>query len=414
MSIARPYERTVGFPPLGPWLAEGLARRLVLALDLCRDTIVSAATHRRGGSGLLDAVVAESALLLRLAAPAASQHPSVDAAIERLAVIIERHGRTDALIGTLCLDAETALEHASAHVQLTAMGRPDLAVDRVLAAVAVPQLDAEAPGLDAASELERRWLRTLWSGGSSHPVDRELLARTRLGRPLDTLAASHRAASELPHAVLHATDAGRWIVDLPRAATAVQEEAEALLAVALDAGDLLLATELLWCWPMLRLGWTSTAAFAFAVVADTQDRYGFVPGPGFDRATHRARSVTEAAAYVQATSWRATLAMGVLCAAALSSGWAPPLVVLEREADDCEAGWRPAYARLDREEQRALSTLVLTTCLRRARAAADIVALRDLLQAAARAGCVDGAAARDALAVLRRTSAVLNLAGARR
>ncbi|MEO7061980.1 MAG: hypothetical protein ABI083_19865, partial [Lapillicoccus sp.] len=232
----------------------------------------------------------------------------------------------------------------------------------------------------------QHWLRGIWAR-SSHPSpdEEEVLARTCLAHPLDAFDQTRQQTAALTHAILYASDLGRRPVEWPRTPLEIARDAQTCLVTALDDGDLGMAAEVLWVWPMLRLRWSPVASFAFGLLADSQ-------------------------------------AMGVLCATVLATGSRPvqtrprarPTVqhaahaALERLLDlrEAEPAWLPAYFSLDPADRAALAPLLLTSLLRRARRAGDVGRVQELLCLALELGLADLPTVRQSVVSLRRTALV--------
>src|SRR6185436_1156553 len=131
----------------------------------------------------------------------------------------------------------------------------------------------------------------------------------------DALRASRYDVYAFTHLVLHATDMGQRPVQWPRGGAPLTADAEAALALALDADNLDLAAEVLWTWPMAGLAWTPAAAFAFALLARVQDEHGFLPGPEYRREVGKVGQSGEPGAapwsrHALRTSYHSTFVMG--------------------------------------------------------------------------------------------------------
>ena len=100
----------------------------------------------------------------------------------------------------------------------------------------------------------------------------------------------------------------------------IARDADAILAVALEAGNHDVAAEVLWTWPMLDLLFTSLATEAGALLAQVSDDWGFLPGPGFEPSVHRRLPLPEREAYELRTSYHTTLVHGLLLAATPTRG----------------------------------------------------------------------------------------------
>ena len=216
--------------------------------------------------------------------------------------------------------------------------------------------------------------------------------------------------------VLYLSDLGRSHAQLPRPSREIVRDADAALAVALDAGHDDLVVELLWTWPMLGIAWSPAAVFCFNVLAERQDRLGFIPGPEHSTTTELGLPVDDRLPYVTRTSYHPTLAMGLLCSAALADGRAPLVAVPARRTTrgvasellpmlpPRDADWVASFTALDRARQEALAPFILTIGLRRARELTDLVALRGLLETALRLDETATPAVAQAAGLLRRVA----------
>ena len=196
--------------------------------------------------------------------------------------------------------------------------------------------------------------------------------------------------------MLHATDCGLLAPRSDRPASSVADDAEALLGAALAGGNLDVAAELLWTWPMLDLPLSPGARYALAELDRAEATHGFLPGPAHDPAVAAPLSPADRSTYVIQTSYHTAVAGAVLAAALLRHA---------ADADRAPAGARPASAR--RAEPTAdADPLPLLRARRRA------VGGRTADPAAARPGGVHRAAGRRRAAHRRR--AARPRAGARR
>jgi len=310
------------------WDRDDLVRRVIQAASVARQAAVAAVgaesssdgTGVLGGSGLrgegtrpeisplvLRKVVAESAMLLRCAAPAASNDARLARCASELAEFLGPLARPDDLLAAMCQEPATALDRAAAHIHLSDLGFPDSAVDRFLSEV-VDDPDIAGPERLPNHELERAWLRSIWSGDRDL-IDAELVARSSLGRPLDVLGASATDLYAFTHAVLYATDMGRRPVEHSRPAGDLVVDVEAALAAAIDADNLDLTAELLWCWPMLRLEWTPPPGSRSAFLPPSKTRMASFRdrpssrGPGNRRQTASVRNTWSGRRITQLWSW---------------------------------------------------------------------------------------------------------------
>jgi hypothetical protein len=370
-------------------------------------TLTCRAVHGLATTPGLDAekVVGEALLLLRTTRSAAGQQAWQDlyAATAPLA-------RPATLAASLCRDPSRAPELAFAHVMLADLGAPDPGLDLLLDLA----LADEPTGPEAAvvPALQRQWLLGVRRGGPAGTARDELLRRSGLARPVVVLRCSTQDVYDLTHAVMHGADLGGWRLTAPRTESELTADLDALVGLALDADNLDLTTELLWAWPMLRLGWTPTARLALDIVLRTFRARGYLPGPGHDPTSPGAE--TE----LLATSYHATLVLGILAGALLDAGdlgecpGPVPTVrgsgaeVLDVLTADAPRPWTRAADRLSDHELDGLAPMLLAVALRRASDRAELADVRRLLELAVRLGLTDGRAVVQATGLLRRGTAL--------
>src|SRR6202043_3161647 len=120
---------------------------------------------------------------------------------------------------------------------------------------------------------------------------------------------------------------------LPRARALILAEAEAALARCLDEEDYDLGGEVLMAWPITGAAWSAGAAFGFRVLARAEDDNGILPAPGTRRRLD-ALDGEARADYRLASGYHTAYVMGLLCAAALHPGRAPPAALPVRATVD--------------------------------------------------------------------------------
>jgi hypothetical protein len=366
-----------------------------------------------------DKVVAETAMLLLCANSAAATDPDVRRRVRDLSVRMVPLARSESTLAAISLDPGQAHDRGVAHVILSHLGFPDHRVDYLLG-------QSLALGFDFGPErlphlrLEQEWLDRVWSRGGAHPpAGPSVLAHSMLGRPLDALAASRFDIYAFTHALMYATDLGYRAAELPRTGDEIAADAEAALACSLDTGDWDLTAELTMSWPLLRRPWSPAATFAFGILAAVEEESGFLPGAAFDTARFHSLAGREQCDYVLATSYHATYVMGFLCAAALRNDVTPPVAVpppigtrrgrgaaFELLTEPGQPRWKTDFAALDPAGQDALAPLVLAIALRQARDAGDLARIAEAVETALAHHLVDAPAPRQAVALLRRATAL--------
>ena len=334
------------------WDESDLVRRLCRALDtsaramaaLSADGYCDPAEPRNMVQP--EKVVAETAMLL-LAADAVKHHVEVRERLEAGARLLIPVARGERMRTGLTLYPALARDFAFAHTCLIRLGHPDPAFDRLVARSISAR---SAPGRERLPhrDLEQEWLLRLHALESSASVapqdDPHLSARSMLGRTLDALGSSRDDVYALTHAIMYVTDLGTRRPRLPRSIGAILADAEAALAWALDDQDYDLGGEILLTWPMLRRRWSASAVFGFRVLARVEDEAGFLPTPMTRVDRYLALTGDERTRYVLATAYHAIYVMGLLCAASLRHGCAPPARIARgravarlREGGSCSA-----------------------------------------------------------------------------
>jgi hypothetical protein len=324
----------------------------------------------------------------------------------------------------MCLEPARALDHAAAHIYLTDLGHQNAHVDRLLTEI----LQAEEIGGAEClpnHDLERQWLKGIWSGGEDEATNvAGLLARTCMARRLDALRCAAPDLYAFTHVVLYATDMGRRPVQWPRGVADIVADAEAGLAVAVDADNFDLAAELLWTWPMLGLTWSPAASFCFKILTAVQDYHGFLPGPDYSAQDVAGLSQERQDEYVLRTSYHATLVMGLLCAvlrydlgapvpsaAAPASTGAIDLILPLLQSRSRDSQWESFFSQLDATDRESLAGFVLTVALRRAAASDDLGTVRLSLRIALDSGVIDPPAVHQGLALLCRSTLLGQIRG---
>ena len=374
-----------------------------------------------------DKVHCEAALLLRAATPVADRVPGLAEALARLAAGLSA-SNPDELAVRLCLHPGIALDLALVPLHLRALGLGDQRLDPLLGDLfGTDRL--RGPERPANRQLEQVWLQGLWSGEAEHASAALALSASSLAWEFDHLAGTTDDAYAFTHAILYATDHGRHRVALPRPVGEIESDAEAILAVALDAGNHDVAAEVLWTWPMLGLPWTPLASASGAFLADVSESNGFLPGPGFDPVVYEGLPLPERDDHVLRTSYHTTLVHGLLLAATMNrdarseparaAGFAgSPTAHGTSGADAITAllpssatatAWWSRFAQLPAARRDLLAPSLVTMALRRAATAADLSAVQQALSVAEECGIAESPPTRQARVLLRRAVACAQL-----
>jgi hypothetical protein len=325
----------------------------------------------------------------------------------------------------VCLEPALSLDYAQAHACLSRLGYPDPAFDRLLehSLRSQARFGRERP---PHRVLEQQWIAGLL--GISPAVLRKhngsAAATSVLGNPLDLLCGGREDVYALTHALMFVAGTNIPPRPLPRRRSVILSEAEAVLAWCLDESDYDLGGEVLLAWPLTGSSWSPAATFGFRVLARVEDAVGFLPSAGTRVERLNKLQGDERTNYLMASAYHTAYVMGLLCAAALRPGCAPPVAIPTRKErrgsakailERLGAGtahWHEELDRLTEPERDALTGLILTTALRRRVRDRDFEGVRELLRTGYEWGFADSPAASQAAEMLERLAAFGEMASA--
>jgi len=401
-------------------------RRLCEALDVADNAI-----ERLASDGYTDSqepannlrpekVISESGLLL-LAASTAARHAEVAKRLREVAQRLAPHARSDRMLFGICTEPALAWDYAQAHICLKRLGCPDVRFDSVLELIGKSQArrGRERPPHRA---LEQTWAVRGWrtpEPAPKQPVRRAAPVTARdsvLCQSMDLLSGSREDVYAFTHALLYVTDFNIRPWRLPRPRSMILADAEAALVRCLDDQDYDLAGEVLLTWPLTGRSWGAAAAFGFRVLAHVEDQAGFLPSTStrLDRLSRFEGD--DRAKYLVASAYHTAYVMGLLCAAALQPGRAPPrtirlasvtpglsrLVLEGLDADPQRPHWREEINQLSESERDGLVSMLLMIALRRSVVQKEFDRLPGLLEMGRTAGLTDMPAASQAAELLAR------------
>ena len=408
------------------WDTRDLVRRLCHALVVARQVVDQLApdgyadSEQPSNNLRPEKAISETALLLLAAESAAGQHPEVRAHVERVAQRLIPYARSERIKLALCMEPALALDYAHAHICLARLGYPDQDFDALLRQSVQSQAftGRERP---PHRMLEQLWSTDLWSGlDVSRRRSTSAVARlSQLNLPMDLLNGHREDIYAFTHALLYCSRFNLHPLRLPRPRRLILAEAKGALARCLDDQDYDLAGELLLAWPLTGKSWSPAAAFGFRVLAQVEDAAGFLPAPitRLDR-VHRLQGL-ERLNYLLATSYHTVYVMGLLCAAALLPGRAPPVDIstegavrgtasriLNRLDASCpDMHWRNELDKMDHLQQDAIAGLLLDIAMHRAVRQRDFADLHTLLQVGCASNLVDSPVASQVAEMLGRVAA---------
>ena len=160
--------------------------------------------------------------------------------------------------------------------------------------------------------------------------------------------------------------------------------------------------------------WSSSAAFAFRVLANIEDQVGVLPCGNVNLAHLAQLEGEERARYALGSAYHTAYVMGFLCAASLRPGRAPPVTIagprfdatclrrLLRYCDDDRGHWRPALLSLADGEQRALIPFVLDVAIMQNCRRRDYQAVNTILSLACEYDAAGSPTCRQAFELLER------------
>ena len=410
-----------------------LARRLSATLEVARETLAAfgedgfSDAHAPQNNFKPDKVVAETAMVV-YAAAGARRFPAIARQLDTLIGALAGAARTDSMLLNMALFPARSLDFAVAHILLGRLGAGDPAVCAFLDLC----LEADARNgheRPAFARMERNWIMSVKRGARDASAWRADLAACVLAAPLDLLGGLREDAYAFTHLLMYVTDFGAAPSCAPRAADILLGEAEALLAATLDSEDYDLAGEALLAWPFLNEPWNAAAAFGFGVLAEIEDVVGVLPNGLTDEKRLAALPAADKKRYALGTAYHTAYVMGLLCAAALRPGRAPPSTLtgpahdpaanaaLLSRIDTRRGHWARAYHARDAADRARLTPLLRDIALVQAYRRHDYGAMSDILAIAAQYRLPDSALTRqgcELLARLAQCAPLLGRAGASR
>ncbi|NYF77831.1 DUF6895 family protein [Granulicella arctica] len=406
------------------WDEDDLVQRLCRTLDFAERAI-----RQLGENGYADSVeqqatvrpeklIAETAILL-LAASKVSDYAAIGPRILRVASLLVPHARSPRMLRGICLEPAVAFEYATAHICLKRLGFYDPDFDAMLDLSAASQA---SDGRERAPHrmLEQEWLKQGWLYPEGLPRLRSgsQVTNSVLNRTMDLLHGTREDVYCFTHALMYLRDFNLFTRPLPRMREALLEEAEGMLARCLDEQDYDLAGEVLLAWPLTGESWSSAAAFAFRVLARVESAAGFLPAPTTRVGYMKSLDPETGRQYFLATAYHTVYVMGLLCAAALSSGRRPPVKIPLTpvragafdavskclEGDDRRAHWQDDADELEPAERESLAGFFLSIGLHREFGRRNFAAMERLLSVGTALGLTANPVASQAAEMMTRVS----------
>jgi hypothetical protein len=413
------------------WDVADLKRRLCFALAIAKQAVERLAedgykdSEQPANNVGAEKVIGETAILL-YAASAANHHADVGAAIETVARLLIPHARSKRMLLGVCLEPSLALDFAEAHICLSRLGYADPGFDELLRQSRTAQAGFARERVPHRV-LEQRWIDGIWVEAVSGRADRPSPCLSSvLNQPIDLLGGGREDVYAFTHALMYVRDFNIRPRRLPRARSVILAEAEAALARCLDEDDYDLGGEVLMAWPLTGASWSVAAAFGFRILARVEDNNGHLPGPStqpqrLDRLAAEARSDCWLA-----SAYHTIYVMGLLCAAALHPGRAPPRRIARRatahrgvadtilrflDSDGRSPHWRQQIDEIPFAERDALAGFVLNIALYRKVRRREFGAALELLRIGYKSGLADTPASSQCAELLERLAALERLTG---
>lgn len=384
------------------WAQEDLVRRLCLALSIAKRVI-----GILGEDGYYDEKapedsfgrdkpLAETAMLLYVASGVTGQL-QVKQWVDELSLLLAPYARSRRTACAIAIHPTICFQLAMPHILLSQLGLRDIRFDQLIAASA-ESLAHRGREVVPHRALEGMWLKSLWRG---IPPENEFEAeamRSVLNHPVDLLWGSRDDAYAHTHAYMYFTNFGYSNRSLPRPKSEILSESAAVLARSLLLEDYDLAAEVLMAWPLTSAPWTPAATFGLRVLADFEDRVGFLPaGNGVPEKFDRL-SGSERTKYALAATYHTAFVMGMLCALALRSDCVPPYEIAGSLAPmkliddllgiipDSDTPWRNTFKNLQADEKRSLAPFLMDMAMLSRARDHDFSAVEKLLNLAVRYG----------------------------
>ena len=400
------------------WDEADLSARLCRALDIAKRALEIFAvdgyvdTEAPANSFRPEKPIAETAMLV-YAASGAGRLADVAVRVDDIARLLEPHARSERTLLNIALHPALALGFALPHILLTKLGYCDAEFDDVLKACLRSRASNGHERPPFAS-LEQRWIASVWTGVRPEREWRADLLNSVLYRPLDILGGLRLDAYALTHLMMYCTDFGFRAPCLPRSRSVILGEARSLLAKCLDEEDYDLAGEVLMAWPMTGARWCASSTFGFRVLVRVEDQAGVLPG-GTTRPDRLNRLEDEQRTqYAFGTAYHTAYVMGLVCAASLSPGRAPPIKIPGRRIpqsalnrllsclDRDQGHWQPEFWGLTELQRAALVPLMLDIAIAQKSRKRDYQALSELLAAASECGLANSPLCGQAAELLER------------
>ena len=395
-----------------------LLRRLQLALRIGQRTLQFLGKDGFSGSDVAEGnfaaekPLAEAAMLLYVAR-AQRSHPEIRDAFDALLSELSRYARAQRVAWDVCRYPTVALQLATPHILLSALGNGDAAFDGLLA-----ESVRHAAGHEVVPyrELEVMWLHAVWQARLPDERLAGTARRTALGVPIDLLGGTREDAYAHTHAPMYFTDFSNWRRPLPRRRQDFLGESAAVLARALIVEDYDLAAEALMGWPLFGARWSSIASFGFRVLASLEDKVGFLPAGRAASTRLLSLSGEERTKFALASCYHTAFVMGMLCGLLLSQDAvapsrggcprSPPHLAeqLYRAAPRHGAHWEMVFEALPQDEQAALVPFLLNVGLLHSGRSNEAAQMAALLRIAVQHGMADSTLCAQAAELLSRQS----------
>jgi|HubBroStandDraft_1064217.scaffolds.fasta_scaffold02706_10 hypothetical protein len=382
------------------WDERDLIERLCHALDIAVLGVEHLATngycdaHNPARSIRPEKLISETAILL-ISASSVAAHIEIGQRVKQLAERLIPHARSQRAMLGLCLEPAVAWDYALPHMCLTRLGYRDSEFDELLRQSLASQSRAGRERVPHRI-LEQEWVAMAWPEPKARRPATTTARRSVLNHPMDLINGARDDIYAFTHALIYVSDFNVQPARLPRRRSMILAEAEALLARCLDEEDYDLSGEILLSWPLTGKSWSTAAAFAFRVLAHVEDKAAFLPTPSTRICELKALEGIQRTQYLLATAYHTAYVMGLVCAASLQPGYAPPAaipsdgvepgaakqIIKLLDADGRSPHWRDEFQQLAEPEADALAKFLIDIALRRRVACRDFGGIREILNLA--------------------------------
>ena len=183
--------------------------------------------------------------------------------VDQLARELSPLVRSDRVCIDIALRPALAHKFIVPHVLLTRLGYPDDVFDTFLKSCLASEV-VNGKDRPPSANVEKKWISSMWAGGSANFISQDDLDESVLRWPLDIIGGAREDAYAFTHLLMYCSDFGFRTPLLPRSSSALVEDAASLLVRYVDLEDYDLAGEILLTWPFTCTPWSPSRRSSFA------------------------------------------------------------------------------------------------------------------------------------------------------